>query len=171
MVLRRAANHGRAADVDVLDRVRQGATGLGHGGSEGIEVDRDQIDRGDAVFAHHRAIQITTAEDAAVDLGVQGLHAAVHHFRKTGVVGDFHGSNAVLAQQLEGAAGGEDLDTELEEFTGEFDDAGLVGHADQRTAHGKAESLVGHHGFHRKVDNAGGWKPGEDVACSPSCQP
>ncbi len=145
----RRADHGRAADVDVLDGVGQGAAGLGHGGGERVEVDRDQVDRVDAVFGHHRAVEIATAEDAAVDLRMQGLHPAVHHFREAGVVGHFHGGDAVVTQQLEGAAGGEDLDAEGGEFAGEVDDAGLVGHADQRAADGQAGGLVGHLGFHQ----------------------
>ncbi len=144
VVLRRAADHGRAADIDILDGVRQGATGLGHGGGERVEVDRHQIDRRDAVLGHDCTVQITTAEDAAVDLRMQGLHPAIHHFREAGVVGDFDGGDAILAQQLEGATGGQDLDAKGFEFTGEVDDAGLVGHADQRAAHGKAGGLVGH---------------------------
>ena len=144
VVLRRAADHGRAADVDVLDGVRQGASGLGHRGCERIEVDRHQINRRDAMLGHHCAIQVAAAEDAAVDLRVQGLHPAVHHLREAGVVGHFDSRDAVVTQQLEGAAGGEDLDAEGFEVAGEVDDAGLVGHADQRAAHGKAGGMVGH---------------------------
>ncbi len=144
VVLRRTADHGRAADVDVLDGVRQGASGLGHRGCERIEVDRHQIDRRDAILGHHCAVQVAAAEDAAVDLRVQGLHPAVHHLREAGVVGHFDSRDAVVTQQLEGAAGGEDLDAEGFEVAGEVDDAGLVGHADQRAAHGKAGGMVGH---------------------------
>ena len=89
------------------------------------------------MLGHDRTVQITTAEDAAVDLRMQGLHPAIHHFREAGVVGDLDGGDAILAQQLEGATGGQDLDAKGFEFTGEVDDAGLVGHADQRAAHGR----------------------------------
>ena len=144
VVLRRAADHGRAADIDVLDGVGQGAARLGHGGGEGVEIDRHEVDRGDAMLAHHRAVQITAAENAAVDLRVQGLDPAVHHFREASVVGDFDGGDVVFTQQLEGAAGGQDFDAEGSEFAGEVDDAGLVGHADQCAANGKAEGMIGH---------------------------
>ncbi|MND65529.1 hypothetical protein D3C80_569000 [compost metagenome] len=150
VVLRRGTDHGRTADVDVLDGGGQVAVRLGDGGLEGVEVDRDQVDRLDAVLFHHRAVEIATAEDAAVDLRVQGLHATVHHFREAGVVGDFHGGDGVVLEQLVGAAGGEDLHAEGSQFTGELDDAGLVGNADQGTANGKAKGLVGHHGFHQR---------------------
>src|SRR5690606_5793175 len=105
VVLGRAANHGRAPDIDVLDGIRQGAARLGDGGRKGVKVDCHQIDRVDPVFGHDCTVQVATAEDAAVNLRVQGLDATIHHFRKAGVVGHFDGGNSVLAQQLEGAAG------------------------------------------------------------------
>ncbi|MNF49332.1 hypothetical protein D3C84_306020 [compost metagenome] len=144
MVLGCRADHGRAADVDVLDGVGQVAVRLGDRGFEGVEVDRDQVDRLDPVLLHDRAVEGATAEDAAVDLRVQGLHPAVHHFREAGVVGDFHGGYAVVLEQLVGAAGGEDFHVQGDEFAGELKDAGLVGDADQRAADGEAGSLVGH---------------------------
>src|SRR5690606_25225110 len=148
VVLRSRTDHGRAADIDVLDGVGQVAVRLGHGGFEGVEVDRYQVDRLDAVLVHDRTVQCATAEDAAVDLRVQGLDAAVHHFRETGVVGDFDRGHAVVLEQLVGAAGGEDLDTECSQFASEVEDAGLVGNADQGAADGEAGGLVGHGRVH-----------------------
>ncbi|MOA21610.1 hypothetical protein D3C78_1421120 [compost metagenome] len=145
MVLRRGTDHGRAADVDVLDGGRQIAVGLGHGGLERVQVDRHQVDRLDAVLFHHRAVDVATAEDAAMHFRVQGLHPAVHHFREAGVVGHFHGGDAVVLEQLVGTAGGKDFHAEGSQLTGEVDDAGLVGNADQRAANGKAGGLVGHY--------------------------
>ena len=52
--------------------------------------------------------QVAAGEDAAVDLRVQRLDAAVEHFRKPGVVGDFGHGDAGIAQHLGGAAGGQD---------------------------------------------------------------
>lgn len=59
-------------------------------------------------------------------LRVQGLHPTVHHFREAGVVGHFHGRDAVVPEQLVGAAGGKDFHAEGDQLTGEVDDAGLV---------------------------------------------
>ena len=50
VVLGRGADHGRAADVDVLDGVFQRHAGLGDGRGEGVEIDADQIDGRDAVL-------------------------------------------------------------------------------------------------------------------------
>jgi hypothetical protein len=62
-------------------------------------------------------------EDAAVHLRVQGLDAAVEHFREAGVVGDFGDRQAGFAQHLGGAAGGQELDAERGQGAGEVDDA------------------------------------------------
>src|SRR5690606_8873878 len=112
MIFRGGTHHGRPADVDVLDGVGQRAVRLAHGGRKGVEVDRHQVDRLDAVLGHHRAVQVTTAKNAAVDLRVQGLDPAIHHFRKTGVVGNFHSGNSAVLEQLEGATRGENLDAQ-----------------------------------------------------------
>ena len=85
----------------------------------------------DAVVCHHRLVDAAPAQDAAVDLGMQGLDPAVHHFRKAGVIGDFDDGDAVFGQQLGGAAGGEDFDAQAGKGAGEIDDAGFVGNADQ----------------------------------------
>lgn len=50
MVLGRAAEHGRAADVDVLDGVLEGAVRLRDGGFERVEVHDDEVDELDAVL-------------------------------------------------------------------------------------------------------------------------
>jgi len=56
--------------------------------------------------------------------------------------------DAFIAQQLVGAAGGEDFHALGDELAREFEDAGLVRNADQRAANGKAGGLVGHVGVH-----------------------
>ncbi len=136
VVLGGGADHGRAADVDVLDGVFQGATGLGDGGGEGIEVDHHHVDGGDVVLSHDGVIPVATAEDATVNLGVQSLDAAVHHLGETGVVGDFGDRQTGLGQQLGGATGGEQIDTTLAQGAGELKDSGLVRDTQQGTADG-----------------------------------
>jgi hypothetical protein len=89
------------------------------------------------VLVHDGVVGAATAEDAAVDFRVQGLDPAIHHFGEAGVVGHFHRVYAVVLEQLVGAAGGQDLDTELLQLTGEFEDTGLVGDADQGAADGR----------------------------------
>ncbi|MCY1240520.1 hypothetical protein D9M72_533730 [compost metagenome] len=132
MVLGRRAQHGRAADVDVLDRVGQGAVILGHGLLERVQVHHQQVDRRDAVLGQrgHVLGQVAACQDAAVHLRVQRLDAAVEHFREAGVVGHLRHGQAAVGQQLGGAAGGKQRDAERVQFAREIDDAGLVGYGE-----------------------------------------
>ena len=130
VVLRRGANHGRAADIDVLDSGFQIAIRLCHGLFKRVQVDGDQVDGGNAVGVHHCAVHIAPAQNATMYLRMQGLDAAVHHFRKTGVVGHFDGVDALILQQLVGTAGGQDFHTQVGQGTGKVHDAGFVGNTD-----------------------------------------
>ena len=123
-------DHGRAADVDVFDGGRQVAAWLGDGGFERVEVNGYQVDRLDAVLAHDVVVDAATAQNATVDFRVQGLDPTVHHFCKAGVISHFNGGYAVVLQQLERTASGQDLDAEGFQFTGEIKDSGFVGNAD-----------------------------------------
>src|SRR5690606_1349793 len=107
-----------------------------------------------------RAVLVTATQDAAVDLRVRGLDPAVHHFREAGVVGHFHGIDAVVPEQLVGATGGEDFHAQGGQLAGEVDDAGLVGNADQRAADGEAGGLVGHWESHNRLLTFSGRSPG-----------
>ena len=75
--------------------------------------------------------QIAPTQNTAVDFRMQGFHAAVEHFGKTGIVGNFDNGNARIGKQFRRAAGGEDFDTELVQGLGKFDRTCLVGQADQ----------------------------------------
>ena len=72
VVLGRAAQHGRAADVDVLDGVLERAVGLRDGGFERVEVHDDEVDEVDAVLLGFVEVlmRIATAEEAAMDFRV-----------------------------------------------------------------------------------------------------
>ncbi len=99
MVLRRGAHHRRAADVDVLDRVLERAARLGDRRRERVQVDDDEVDRLDAVLAHHCVVGAAAAEQAAVDLRVQCLDPAVHDLREAGHRGHVECLDAFAAQQ------------------------------------------------------------------------
>ena len=142
-VLRGAAHHGRAADVDVLDGVGQRATGFGHGGFKGIQVDHQQVDGVDAVFLQGRHVgrQLAAGQQAAVHLGVQRLHAAIQHFRKLGDLGHLGHGQAFLGQQLRSAAGGQQLDAQRVQGFGKVNNAGLVGYG-KKCVHGHGGGKV-----------------------------
>ena len=140
VVLGRAAEHGRAADVDVLDGVLEGAVGLRDGSFERVEVHDDEVDEVDAVLLGfvEVLVRIATAEEAAVDLRVEGLHAAFHDLGEARMLADVGHRQAGVAQHLRGAAGGEELVTVfLDEGLGEGQEAGLVADGEKGDRHGE----------------------------------
>ena len=133
VVLGRGANHGRTADVDVLDGVFQRHASLGDGRGEGVEVHADQIDGRDAVRCYGRQVfwQVATGQDAAVYLRMQRLDAAVEHFREAGVVADFGDGQAGVTQHL-GSAPVDSRLTPERRGPERIRDAPLVGDGNQR---------------------------------------
>ena len=137
VVLGRAANHAGAADVDVLDGVREGGPGIRHRLLEGVERHHHQVDRANAVRRQRRHVlgQRAPGQDAAVDLGVQRLHPAVEHLGEAGHLGHVHHLEAAVAEQRGSAAGGEDLHPQRVQPLRELHDSRLVVHADERASH------------------------------------
>lgn len=70
-------------------------------------------------------------QDAAVDLRVEGLDAAVQDLRRAGVISNILHGAAELPELGGGAARGEDVDAVLGEVPAELLDAGLVEDGDQ----------------------------------------
>ncbi len=105
-VLGGGAEHRRAADVDVLDQFGGGDAGLGGGLLEGVQIDDDHVDGLDGVGLDGGGVLGvgTNVEDAAVDLGMQRLDAAVEHLREAGEVGDVAHREAGFAEHSGGAA-------------------------------------------------------------------
>src|SRR5690554_63121 len=143
VVLGRSTDHGGAADVDVLNGGGQIAVGVGYGVFKRIQVYHHHVDGVNAVLAHDGIIGAATAQNATVDLRVQGFYPAVHHFRETGVVGHFSDRYVVFLEQAEGAASGEQLNAAFSQGTAKIDDAGFITHADQGATDGGV-SLVCH---------------------------
>ena len=140
VVLGGAAQHGRTADIDVLDGVFERAVRLRDGRFEGVEVHDDEVDEVDAVLLGFVEVllRIATAEESAVDLRVQGLHAAFHDFGETRVFADVGHRQAGVAQHLRGAAGREELVTVfLDECLSEGQEAGLVADGEEGEWHGE----------------------------------
>jgi len=132
VVLGRGADHGGTADVDVLDAgVEIGA--LGDGRLERIEADDEEIDRLDVVRTHGGGVirVVADGEQAAMDLRMQRLHPAVHHFGEAGHLGDVADGNARFRQRLAGASGRDELDSLRRQRTRELDEARLVGNGNE----------------------------------------
>src|SRR5699024_9112993 len=139
VVLRRRADHGRAADVDLFDALLLPGAG-GHGVGEGVQVGHHEVDRGDLEFLELAPVGFQTAvgEDAGVDARVQGLDPAVEAF---GEFGDFFhrgDRHAGLGDHRGGGSGGDDLHAGGVQGLGEFGQAGLVEDGDQGAADGDA---------------------------------
>ena len=88
------------------------------------------------MLGHDGVVGAATAQNAAVDLGMQGLDAAVHHLREAGVIGYFGHLEAGVGQQFGGAAGGQQLDPTGGKAGGEFDNAGFIRNREQGAADG-----------------------------------
>ncbi len=133
VILCGGAQHGGAADIDVLDGFFHGDVGFRDGCLEGVEVYDDEIDGKDAIFVGGVGVFLVVAdpEQAAVDLGVEGFDATIHHFREAGVIGDFAGGDAVFIEEAEGATGGDDFHAHVDEGFCEIDETGFVGDGDE----------------------------------------
>ena len=129
MIFRRGADHGGAADVDILNAIVV-VRAFGDGRFERIEIDHQQIDRFDAVRLHGaRMIGVAAnAQEPAMHLGVKRFDAAVHHLGEAGDRGDIGGLDSGLGQHLCCSARGNDFDPESRECAGEFEQSGLVRH-------------------------------------------
>ena len=93
MIFRRAAQHRRPADINVLNRIVQAHVRLGDGLLERIKIHHDEINRLNAMCADGGFVRLVAANEqqAAVDFRMQGFDAAIEHFGKAGVFADvFH---------------------------------------------------------------------------------
>ena len=137
VILGAGAQHGGTADIDVLDGLGEPATGLRDARFEGVEVDDHEVDGRDPVRRHDRLIETTPSQDAAVDLGVQGLHPPAQDLRGTGVVGDLEDGQPVVPEQPRRPAGRQDLDVAPRQISRERDEPGLVRYAQERALDGR----------------------------------
>jgi len=71
--------------------------------------------------------QLAARQQAAMHLGVQGLHAAVQHLGELRDLGHLGHGQALVGQELGRATGGQQLDAQRMQRLGKFNDAGFVG--------------------------------------------
>src|SRR3990172_8665737 len=74
---------------------------------------------------------ISEGQDAAMDLGMEALHATIHHFWKSRELRNIFDCDTVLSQKRRSAAGRDNLNPQLRQSTGKFDNPFLVGDTDQ----------------------------------------
>ncbi len=137
VVLRRRPDHRRAADVDVLDRLRLAHVLPSDRALEGVEVHADEVDRLDPLgFERGHVLGVVAhREQGRVQPRMQRLHAAVEDLRRPGELGDVAHLQVGLPQRGGGAPRGDDLHSQPRQAAREIDDPGLVGDGDQGPAH------------------------------------
>jgi hypothetical protein len=118
MVLGRRSEHCGSADVDVLDRIGLGARGVPGDLLEWVEVHDEQVDELDAVRAQRRIVRARTREQAAVNLRMQRLDAAVHDLGEARELRDADDRHAGFAQQRRRSTRRDDLEREAHELLG-----------------------------------------------------
>ena len=135
MVLGRRADHGRPADVDLLNRLVERHTGLADRGFEGVKIDHNQLEGQDAVLGQglHVFGVIVPAENAAVDLGMKRFEPPMHHLGKTGVVRHVADRNSRGFQMLAGAAGTENLHARGDQVADEIGQPLFIADTDENT--------------------------------------
>ena len=84
-ILRRRAQHGRSADVDVFDAFLEGHTGLEHRLFKRIEIDDEQVDIfNPQFFTFFLMLRIVpNVQNAAVNQRMQGFNPTVQTFWKS----------------------------------------------------------------------------------------
>ncbi len=146
-VLRRSPNHGRTADVDVLDRRLEAAIGLRDDLRERVEVHDDEVDGRDVMLGRlSLVLGGGQRQDAAVNLRMQRLDATAENLGRPGVVAHLDGRDAELGEGFVGPAGREHFDFVLDQNLGQGFEVAFVGDADESSTdpggHGAAIRLA-----------------------------
>ena len=128
VILGRAPEHCRPADINLFDRLRPGNARPRHRLNEGIEIDHDQVNGFEAVLFHSGQVGfiIPAMQDPGVNLRMESLDAAIEHLGETGKIVDLNDLDAGLCQGAGRTASREDLYAELVQAPGEIDDSSLV---------------------------------------------
>ena len=147
-ILGGGAQHGRPADVDVLDAIVEARACL-HGGLERVEVDPDEVDGLDVVVGSVLGVgrKVAAIEKSAMHFRVQGLHTAIHHLGKASEVSDVTYRKPGFLKRLRCASRGDQIDAEPGQLPRPLHQPRLVGHREQRTPDGDALGYVSGDGF------------------------
>ena len=103
MVLGRRADQRRPANVDLLDglgRASRPARAMVASKGYRFTTTSSKVRMPCSARAFMSCGIVVAAEDAAVDLGMERLQPAVHHFRKAGVLGDVADGDAFASRCL-----------------------------------------------------------------------
>ncbi len=146
MVLGRRAQHGRTANVDILDAFLE-RRAFGDGPLERVEIDEEQVDLGNRMGCHGFAVFgiVAPAKQSTVNPRVQRLQPAVHHLGKLGHIRNVEGVDTCGLEGFQRAAGGQDFHAAVLQAARAVFKAVLVGQGDQG-APDRNEIGLGHGG-------------------------
>ena len=127
-VLGSRPDHARAADIDLLYQTVEGCVRVGCRFGEGIEVDHNEVDWGNALPADRREVILSasTGENARVDGGVERFYTSIHHLGETGHVGHVHDGEPGGGQRFCRATRRHELDPQPSQSAPELDESGLL---------------------------------------------
>ena len=127
-VLGSRAQHRRTTDVDILNRLIHRHALLLNCLTERIEVHAHHVDELNRVLLQglEVALIVTTRQQTAMHLRVQGLYATVANLGEARYVADVDDLHTALLEQLHRTARGDYLPTERTESLGELHHATLV---------------------------------------------
>ena len=169
VVLRCGANHGGAANVDLLDDgvlIGTGCNGL----NEGVQVHNHQVERLNVQLFKGVDVLLLAAvsQNTGVDARVQGLHAAFEALGEAGNFGDLGDGYACCRDGCCGRTGGDQRDASLVQAAGELLQTGLVVDGNEGAAQGHAIELNERHKYSDALDVHAGSRRHSwwmDVAC------
>ena len=128
VVLGRGANHGRTADVDLLDGSLEGDLFADDGVDERVQIAANEVDLAQPVLGQRFQVLrlVAPGQNARVDARVQRLDPAVHHLGKARQVAHRLDVKRRVLDGLQGASCGEEVVTEALEPAGESGESALV---------------------------------------------
>ena len=138
VVLGGGPHHARPSYVDLLHDLVEGRFCSRHRFAKRIKVDYDHVDGSNSLLAYLDLVRrpAPNGQQAAMNSGVQSLHAAVEDFREAGVIGYLLDRDAGCPEMLCGAARGQQLHVEFPQDTGKVGQTGFVGNAQKGAPNG-----------------------------------
>lgn len=129
IILRRRSDQGRATNVDLLDRLRQGDLRLGNGGLERVEIHHHQVKGANVIGGHIRLVGRKTgaAQDPPMDAGMEGFDPPPQDFGGASEVGYLGNGEPCRRDRLSGAATADNFKRKgLNQGTGQRHQSGFI---------------------------------------------
>ena len=114
-VLGGTAHHGGTSNVDILDGLFEGNTLFGNRLAEGVEVYAHHVNLLDSVLFESLEVfgKVAAGEDAAMHVGMEGLHTAIENLRESGHLANADGFDIIFLKKTACASCGDDFPAHL----------------------------------------------------------